>query len=60
MQLLKAGILYFAAVFGAGFVLGLIRTLWVVPRLGARMAELLLRSTRHAGGHDHGGAMDSS
>ena len=41
MQLLKAGALYFAAVFGAGFVLGPIRILWVVPRLGARMAELL-------------------
>jgi hypothetical protein len=28
-------------VFGAGFVLGPIRTLWVVPRLGPRMAELM-------------------
>jgi hypothetical protein len=40
MQILKAGVLYFAVVFGAGFVLGHIRILWVVPRLGARMAEL--------------------
>jgi len=28
MQILKAGILYFALVFGAGFVLGSIRILW--------------------------------
>ena len=39
-QVLKAGVLYFALVFGAGFVLGTIRTLWVVPRVGTRMAEL--------------------
>jgi hypothetical protein len=41
MQILKAGVLYFAVVFGAGFVLGPIRILWLVPRLGARVAELL-------------------
>ena len=41
MQILKAGVLYFLFVFGAGFVLGLIRILWVVPRLGTRVAELL-------------------
>ena len=41
MQILKAGALYFAFVFGAGFVLGTIRTLWIVPRLGTRMAELM-------------------
>ena len=41
MRILKAGVLYFALVFGAGFVLGTIRTLWVVARLGTRMAELL-------------------
>ncbi len=40
MQILKPGVLYFAVVFGVGFVLGPIRILWVVPRLGARMAEL--------------------
>jgi hypothetical protein len=41
MQILKAGSLYFAFVFGAGFVLGTIRTLWMVPRFGARTAELM-------------------
>ena len=41
MKILKAGVLYFAVVFGAGFMLGPIRILWIVPRLGARTAELL-------------------
>jgi hypothetical protein len=41
MEVVKAGVLYFALVFGAGFVLGTIRTLWVVPRFGTRMAELI-------------------
>lgn len=41
LQILKAGVLYFAAVFGAGFVLGIIRTLWIVPRFGTRKAELM-------------------
>ncbi len=41
MRILKAGALYFALVFGAGFLLGTIRTLWIVPRLGIRTAELM-------------------
>ena len=41
MQALKAGVLYFAVVFGAGFILGPIRIMYVVPRLGTRMAEFL-------------------
>ena len=41
MKILKAGGLYFALVFGAGFVLGPIRILWAVPRFGPRMAELM-------------------
>ena len=41
MPILKAGVLYFALVFGAGFVLGTVRTLWVVPRVGTREAELM-------------------
>lgn len=41
MTVLKAGALYFALTFGAGFVLGTIRVLWLLPRLGERTAELL-------------------
>jgi hypothetical protein len=41
MRILKAGLLYFAIVFGTGFVLGTIRTLWVIPRIGTRWAELM-------------------
>ena len=40
-ETLKAGLLYFVLGFAAGFVLGTIRTLWVVPRLGVRTAELM-------------------
>jgi hypothetical protein len=41
MQILKAGVLYFALVFGAGFVLGPIRILWLAPHVGTRLAELM-------------------
>jgi hypothetical protein len=41
MRLLKASVLYFALVFGAGFALGVPRTLWLVPLVGTRVAELL-------------------
>jgi hypothetical protein len=37
----KYGAIYFALVFGAGFVLGPIRILWLVPRVGERIAELI-------------------
>jgi hypothetical protein len=40
MQVRRAGVIYFALVFGAGFLLGLIRTIWAVPRFGMRTAEL--------------------
>ncbi len=38
---LTVALLYFGLVFGAGFVLGPIRILWLVPRVGVRTAELL-------------------
>ena len=41
MRVLKAAITYFGLVFGAGFLLGLIRVPLLVPRLGERWAELL-------------------
>jgi len=41
MRTLRAGALYFAIVFGAGFLFGSIRILWLVPRVGARSAELI-------------------
>jgi hypothetical protein len=41
MNVVKAAVTYFALVFGTGFVLGPIRVLWVAPRLGDRVAELL-------------------
>lgn len=41
MQTLKAGVLYFAIVFATGLLLGPFRILWVVPRFGPRMAELM-------------------
>ena len=40
-RILKAALVYFLIVFGVGFLLGPIRILLVVPRLGERMAELL-------------------
>jgi hypothetical protein len=41
MSIVHAGILYVAVVFGTGFVLGLIRVFWVVPRFSERTAELM-------------------
>jgi hypothetical protein len=41
MHILEAGLFYFAIVFAAGFALGVVRTLWVVPRIGRRLGELL-------------------
>jgi hypothetical protein len=40
-EILGAGALYFALVFGAGFVVGFVRVLWLVPLVGERAAELL-------------------
>jgi hypothetical protein len=41
MQILRSAILYFALVLAAGFVLGTVRALLVVPRIGIRTAELI-------------------
>ncbi|MFA6054459.1 MAG: hypothetical protein WC769_03685 [Thermodesulfovibrionales bacterium] len=41
MRIMKAGVLYFVVVFGAGFVLGPVRIMWIVPRFGNRIAELM-------------------
>jgi len=37
----RAGVRYFAAAFGAGFLLGVVRVLVLVPRLGERTSELI-------------------
>ncbi len=39
--MVRAGLLYFALTFGAGFVLGPLRILFLVPRIGTRAAELV-------------------
>ena len=41
MKILAAALLYFAIVFGAGFVLGPVRVLFIEPRVGATVAVLL-------------------
>jgi len=41
LTILKAAAIYFALVFGTGFVLGPLRILFLVPRLGVRLAELM-------------------
>lgn len=41
LSILRAGALYFVLAFGAGFLLGFPRVLWLVPRVGVRAAELI-------------------
>ena len=41
MQIFPCALRYFALVFGAGFVLALIRIPFLVPRFGVRIAELI-------------------
>jgi len=40
MRKFRAGLVYFALVFGAGFVLGSVRVPFLVPRIGARLLEM--------------------
>ena len=40
-RVLRASLVYFALTFGAGFVLGPLRILFLVPRVGAGTAELI-------------------
>lgn len=58
-RFLGPGRLYFALVFGAGCVLGTIRILWVVPRVGTKRAELF-RNADYACGHVSSSAVDHS
>ena len=41
LQVIKPGLVYFALVMGAGFLLGMVRVPFLVPRLGERVAELI-------------------
>lgn len=40
LETIRPGLLYFALVLGAGFLLGMVRVPFLVPRLGERWAEL--------------------
>jgi hypothetical protein len=41
METLKASCLYFLTVFAAGFVLGVVRVLFIAPQVGTRVAEMI-------------------
>src|ERR1022692_1106924 len=41
MRIVLATLLYFAVVFGTGLVLGPVRVLWLEPRVGPAIAELI-------------------
>src|SRR6185436_14027568 len=40
IEVLTSSAVYFAMVFGAGFVFGTVRVTWLVPTVGVRVAEL--------------------
>ena len=50
LRILKGGTLYFVRVFAAGFVLGIIRTIWIAPHFGTRYAELMEAPVMLVGG----------
>lgn len=41
MKTLLRGLVYFGIVFGLGFLFGIVRVLWLLPRMGERSAELV-------------------
>lgn len=41
-NIFKAGALYFAIVFGAGFILSPLREFFLVPKFGVKIAELIV------------------
>lgn len=41
LRILRLSLLYFGLVFGAGFLLGVVRVLLLEPRFGTRVSELL-------------------
>jgi hypothetical protein len=41
VRILRLSLLYFGLVFGAGFLLGVVRVLLLEPRFGTRVSELL-------------------
>jgi hypothetical protein len=41
LKIIQAGVVYFAIVIGTGFMLGVVRVPYLVPRMGERWAELV-------------------
>jgi hypothetical protein len=41
VRLVRLALAYFGLVFAVGFALGVVRVLWLVPRVGERSAELI-------------------
>ncbi len=37
----RAALIYFCVMFAIGFLLGVLRTLWLIPQIGIRTAELM-------------------
>ena len=41
MAIARLGLVYFTLVFAVGFALGVVRTLWLAPSVGAEQAEII-------------------